>query len=97
MFTIISGLYVILTKLIQIYSTLLVIYILMSWLPGAYQSKFGQILTRICEPYLGFFRRIIPPIGMISVSGIVGIFVLNLAQRGLYSLFQIILRLLMGF
>ncbi|ALV20795.1 Cell division protein YlmG/Ycf19, YggT [Carnobacterium antarcticum] len=69
----------------------------MSWMPGAYQSKFGQLLTRICEPYLGFFRRIIPPIGMISISGIVAILVLNLAQRGLFSLYQIVLRLFFGF
>lgn len=87
----------ILSKLIQVYSTIIIIYILMSWMPGAYQSKFGQLLIRICEPYLGFFRRIIPPIGMISVSGIVAILVLNLAQRGLFSLYQIVLRLFFGF
>lgn len=97
MITIISGLYMILSKLIQVYSTIIIIYILMSWMPGAYQSKFGQLLTRICEPYLGFFRRIIPPIGMISISGIVAILVLNLAQRGLFSLYQIVLRLFFGF
>ena len=56
--------YLILSKLIQAYSTLIIIYILMSWFPGAYQSKIGQIIVRLCEPYLGFFRRFIPPIGM---------------------------------
>lgn len=89
--------YLILSKLIQAYSTLIIIYILMSWFPGAYQSKIGQIIVRLCEPYLGFFRRFIPPIGMISFSGIVAIVVLNLAQRGLFSLYQIIARLIIGF
>ncbi len=89
--------YLILSKLIQAYSTLIIIYILMSWFPGAYQSKIGQIIVRLCEPYLGFFRRFIPPIGMISFSGIVAIVVLNLAQKGLFSLYQIIARLIIGF
>ncbi|MEG0496461.1 MAG: YggT family protein [Carnobacterium sp.] len=89
--------YLILSKLIQVYSTLIIIYILMSWFPGAYQSKIGKIIVRLCEPYLGFFRRFIPPIGMISFSGIVAIVVLNLAQRGLFSLYQIIARLIIGF
>ncbi|WP_034550717.1 YggT family protein [Carnobacterium funditum] len=89
--------YLILSRLIQAYSTLIIIYILMSWFPGAYQSKIGQILVRVCEPYLGFFRRFIPPIGMISVSGIVAIVVLNLAQRGLFSFYQIIVRLILSF
>ncbi|MCA9765843.1 YggT family protein [Carnobacterium iners] len=89
--------YLILSRLIQAYSTLIIIYILMSWFPGAYQSKIGQIIVRLCEPYLGFFRRFIPPIGMISFSGIVAIVVLNLAQRGLFSLYQIIARVILGF
>lgn len=89
--------YLVLSRLIQAYSTLIIIYILMSWFPGAYRSKIGQIIVRLCEPYLGFFRRFIPPIGMISVSGIVAILVLNLAQRGLFSLYQIIARLIVGF
>ena len=89
--------YLILSKLIQAYSTLIIIYILMSWFPGAYQSKIGQIIVRLYEPYLGFFRRFIPPIGMISFSGIVAIVVLNLAQKGLFSLYQIIARLIIGF
>ncbi|SDQ52517.1 YggT family protein [Carnobacterium viridans] len=88
-----SLLYTILSKALDIYSTLIIVYILMSWFPGAYQSKFGRLLSSICEPYLGFFRRFIPPIGMISFSGIVALIVLNLAKSGLYSLFQLIMRI----
>lgn len=90
----ISLLYVVLVKAIDIYSTLIVVYILMSWLPGAYQSKFGRLLGTICEPYLGFFRKYIPPIGMFSISGIVALVVLNLAKGGLFSLFRLILNVL---
>lgn len=78
----------ILLKVIEYYSYALIIYILMSWFPNARETTIGQFLTRICEPYLEPFRRIIPPIGgMIDISPIVGIFVLRLASTGLQSLF----------
>ncbi|MFD6510032.1 MULTISPECIES: YggT family protein [unclassified Bacillus (in: firmicutes)] len=72
---------------IQIYSYALIIYILLSWFPGARESKFGDFLARICEPYLEPFRKFIPPLGMIDISPLVAIFTLNLASRGLTSLF----------
>ncbi|WP_108669770.1 YggT family protein [Peribacillus acanthi] len=73
--------------LLELYSWGLIIYILMSWFPNARESSFGQILARICEPYLEVFRRFIPPIGMIDISPIVAIVVLNFSQRGLIELF----------
>lgn len=79
-----------LTTLIDIYSYALIVYILMSWFPNARDTKIGQLLAAICEPYLEPFRRIIPPIGMIDVSPIVALFVLNFATRGLYALFNML-------
>ncbi|KPL61202.1 YggT family protein [Bacillus sp. V-88] len=81
-------LYEILSKLIQIYSWALIIYILMSWFPNARETSIGQFLARICEPYLEPFRRFVPSIGMIDISPIVAFIVLNLAQSGLYQLFR---------
>ncbi|MGE7621910.1 YggT family protein [Viridibacillus sp. NPDC096237] len=78
----------IITKLISYYSIALIVYILMSWIPSAYESKFGQILGKICDPYLDIFRRFIPPLGMIDISPIVAIFALNLANQGVISLFN---------
>ncbi|WP_066318264.1 YggT family protein [Bacillus sp. FJAT-29814] len=78
----------ILQRLIQIYSWALIIYILMSWFPNARESSIGQFLSRICEPYLEPFRRIIPPLGMIDISPIVAFLVLNFAQSGLHSVYQ---------
>lgn len=80
-----------LLRLISIYSIVLIIYILMSWFPGARESQFGYILGRICEPYLEPFRRIIPPLGMIDISPIVAILVLNyLVPRGLIEIFSLL-------
>ncbi|MFD2628307.1 YggT family protein [Oceanobacillus kapialis] len=75
---------------LTLYSFALVIYIFMSWFPGARESSFGSILTKICEPYLEQFRKFIPPLGMIDLSPIVAIFVLYLARMGLWEFYQIL-------
>ncbi|HLR07861.1 MAG TPA: YggT family protein [Bacillota bacterium] len=73
-------------RILQLYSFAIIIYVLMSWFPGARESSFGLLLGRICEPYLEVFRKFIPPLGMIDISPIVAILVLGLAQRGLFQL-----------
>jgi YggT family protein len=75
-------------RIIDLYSWALIIYILLSWFPNARESSFGQILARICEPYLEPFRRFVPPIGMIDISPIVAIFVLKLAASGLGQVYR---------
>ncbi|MFD2044024.1 YggT family protein [Ornithinibacillus salinisoli] len=75
---------------LRIYSFGLIIYIFMSWFPGARESAFGSFLAKICEPYLEPFRKIIPPLGMIDLSPLVGILVINLARPGLWELYRFI-------
>ncbi|WP_413301428.1 YggT family protein [Bacillus sp. 1P10SD] len=75
--------FLLLKRVISIYSMALIIYILMSWFPNARETAIGRFLARICEPYLEPFRRIIPPIGMMDISPIVAFIVLNLATSGL--------------
>lgn len=77
-----------LINVMVIYGYLLIIYIFMSWFPGARESSFGQFLGRICEPYLEQFRKFIPPLGMIDLSPLVAIIVLQFAQSGLRAFFQ---------
>ncbi|ETI70240.1 YggT family protein [Neobacillus vireti] len=83
-----------LQQVIRIYSYALIVYILMSWFPNARESSIGQFLTRICEPYLEPFRKIIPPIGMMDISPIVAILVLNLAIGGLSSVYGWLLQVI---
>lgn len=67
--------------LINFYSILIVIYVLMSWIPqGAARivEDIRSVLTSICEPYLSLFRRFIPPLGIVDISPIVAILVLEL-------------------
>ena len=77
--------------LFTIYSFMIIIYILMSWIPALQESKFGEILAKFVEPYLGIFRRFIPPIGMIDISPIVAIFLLNFIQQGAMTVLRYIL------
>ncbi|MDZ5711580.1 YggT family protein [Jeotgalibacillus haloalkalitolerans] len=79
-----------LQQLMVFYSYALIIYILLSWFPNARESSFGQILGRICEPYLEPFRRIIPPLGMIDISPLVAIISLNLAVSGLTQIIRLL-------
>ncbi|WP_404409038.1 YggT family protein [Jeotgalibacillus malaysiensis] len=80
----------VLDTLLTFFSFALIIYILLSWFPNARESSFGQILAKICEPYLEPFRKIIPPLGMIDISPLVAIIALNLARSGLQQLYFMI-------
>ncbi|MFD0951164.1 YggT family protein [Virgibacillus natechei] len=84
-------LYNLLDTALTIYSFALIIYIFMSWFPGARESAFGEFLGKISEPYLEVFRRFIPPLGMIDLSPIVAIITLSFARMGLGTLFSMLL------
>lgn len=71
----------VLLTLVHFYSVLILIYCLMSWIPrgaSGWIEDIRSVLASICEPYLGLFRRIIPPIAMIDFSPIIAILVLEL-------------------
>lgn len=75
----------------QIYFYMILIYILMSWVPNVRDSFIGELLGKLVEPYLAPFRRFIPPImGMIDISPIVALFVLQLAMNGLIAVLRYI-------
>lgn len=94
MIAILGTLYQIITLVISAYSILLVIYILMSWVPASRDTAFGRILEKIAEPYLGFFRKFIPSLGMIDISPIVALIALRLISAGIRSIFLLILEFL---
>lgn len=69
-------------RIFQVYQWVLIIYALLSWLPGASESAFGQLIHRLARPYLDIFDRVIPPLGPVSFNVIIALLVLNLIQRG---------------
>ncbi|MBT2285353.1 YggT family protein [Paenibacillus polymyxa] len=80
---------VVLSALYQIYFYMVIVYILMSWLPNARESFIGEWLGKLVEPYLSPFRRFIPPLfGVLDISPIVALIVLQLALSGLISILR---------
>ncbi|BAM47703.1 MAG: YggT family protein [Amphibacillus sp.] len=75
-------------RLVNLYQFAVIIYILMSWFPGARESSIGQFLKNIVEPYLEPFRKIIPPLGMLDISGVVALITLEFATQGVRVLFS---------
>lgn len=78
----------------RVYRIVLLIYFLMSWIPGSYQSGFGQFLVKICEPYVGVFRQIIPPIGMISLAGLAAYLFTFLFDLGIVAIMEFLIQVL---
>jgi len=79
---------VLLIKLLNILTWLIIIQCLMSWFPGARYSKAYEILSMFTEPLVGpirevLFRYIDIPI---DFSPIIAFFVISLVQRLIVSL-----------
>ena len=67
-----------------LYSLVICVYVLMSWLPtnAGVLAQIYDVLGRVCDPYLDLFKRLIPPIGgMIDITPIIALLVLQLAVR----------------
>ncbi|EEW53399.1 YggT family protein [Limosilactobacillus antri] len=71
--------------LINAYIWVIVIWCLLSWFPNARGTRLGEIINRLVEPYMRWFD-FIPPLGGISFSPVVAIFVLYLVQNGITAL-----------
>ncbi len=72
------------------YSMVIFIYVLMSWIPtsSGIIGDIYRVLGRVCDPYLNLFRRLIPPIGgMVDVTPIVALLVLQFGVRLIIGLF----------
>ena len=68
---------------ILVYILLIFAYILTSWIRLPYSTWLNRIqrfLYDVCEPYLRLFRRILPPLGPLDLSPIIGVLVLYLLR-----------------
>ncbi|MGO4549083.1 YggT family protein [Paenibacillus sp. 2TAB23] len=76
----------------SIYSFMIIGYVLLSWLPNARESFIGVYLAKLVEPYLGIFRRFIPPIGgMLDLSPIIALFALRFVAMGLVAVIEFLI------
>lgn len=79
--------------LIEIYTYMIIAYVLLSWLPAARDSFIGEMLGKLVEPYLSIFRRFIPAIGgMIDISPIIALIALRFVGEGIVAVLHFLFR-----
>ncbi len=69
---------------VDIYTWIILAYCIMTWFPVATGviADIRDALSKIVDPFLGIFRKFIPPIGgMIDISPIVALLVLQFVVR----------------
>lgn len=70
----------------QVYTLMLFCRILVSWLPELYEYKAVKFVCFYTDPYLNFFRRFIPPLGMIDISPIFAFLCLSVVKSMIITL-----------
>lgn len=72
----------VLASFVNIYLILLFIRVLLTWFPNvSWNSQPFASLSQVTDPYLNLFRSIIPPMGGIDFSPMLGFFALTFLQR----------------
>jgi uncharacterized protein YggT (Ycf19 family) len=64
---------------VSVYSLLILLYIIASWLRLPYSpwlNRIQRFLYDVSEPYLRLFRRLLPSMGPLDLSPMIGIIVL---------------------
>jgi YggT family protein len=72
------------TVFITVYTIVLLAYVLMSWLRLPYSpwlNRIQRFLYDVSEPYLRLFRRVLPSMGPLDLSPMIGIVVLWLLDQ----------------
>lgn len=67
--------------LFEVLSLAILARVFLSWFQVDPYNQLVQLLYQVTEPILAPFRRIVPPLGMIDISPIVALMVLQLVQR----------------
>ncbi|MGT2749339.1 YggT family protein [Streptococcus orisasini] len=75
-----------LARVIEVYSFLLVVYALLSWFPNAYDTWLGRLLVDIAEPVIKPFRRFNLQFAGLDFTIIIIILLLNLFKQFLFNL-----------
>jgi YggT family protein len=66
---------------VNVYTLLLFVYAVLSWIPELRRGRWVYLLASVIEPVLTPIRRIIPPLGGLDLAFLVLILVLQLVVR----------------
>jgi YggT family protein len=75
---------------VGVYVLLIFAYVLTSWVRLPYSlAPVQRFLYDVCEPYLRLFRRLLPALGPLDLSPIVGVFALLLLRSAVNALLDL--------
>ena len=77
-----------LLRLLDVYSIILVIYALMSWIPTLYGTWFGRIIVKVSRPYLSLFENLPLQFWGLDSSIVIAFIVLKFIQRFIVIVFN---------
>jgi YggT family protein len=69
---------------VAVYTLVILAYILSSWLRLPYSpwlNRIQRFLYDVSEPYLWLFRRVLPPMGALDLSPMIGLIALIVLDR----------------
>jgi len=72
-----------------VYILLILVYIVLSWVRLPYSvwlNRIQRFLYDVCDPYLRLFRKVLPPLGPLDLSPMVGVIVLVILERVVIAL-----------
>lgn len=75
-------------RLLDVYSVILIIYALMSWVPTLYGTWFGRIIVKVSRPYLSLFENLPLQFWGLDFSIVVAFIVLKFIQRFIVIVFN---------
>lgn len=78
--------------LFTVFMVMLFVRILGSWVPELQRLRIMQFVAFYTDPYLNFFRRFIPPLGMIDFSPIIAFLSLGVIEAIVKIIIQAIFR-----
>ena len=74
----------IVSYIVTIYSVVLLVYAIASWIPGL-RGRWLDVLASVVDPVLAPIRRVLPPLGGFDIAFLVVILVLQLLVRPLLA------------
>jgi len=69
--------------LLSAYNLMIFACVVLSYFPELQRNKVAEILSRLVDPVLAPFRKIIPPIGNFDITGLVVMLLIQIAISGL--------------
>lgn len=77
------GIFIYLVRLFfLVYTIFLFVRVIGSWFPSFAHTTFMRFVSYYTDPYLNFFRRIIPPIGgVLDLSPLLAFFALSILEK----------------